>query len=36
LRTLLADAAAWEEVVFERYADAPISYIEAPALPPGG
>jgi UDP-3-O-[3-hydroxymyristoyl] N-acetylglucosamine deacetylase len=35
LRTLLADASAWEEVVFERYADAPISYIEAPALPPG-
>jgi UDP-3-O-[3-hydroxymyristoyl] N-acetylglucosamine deacetylase len=35
LRTLLADTAAWEEVVFERYADAPISYIEAPALPPG-
>ena len=32
LRTLLADAPAWEEVVFERYADAPISYIEAPAL----
>ena len=37
LRTLLADASTWEEVVFERYADAPISYIEAPALhPPGG
>jgi len=25
-----------EEVVFERYADAPISYIEAPALHPPG
>src|SRR5437016_11317238 len=37
LRSLLADTATWEEVVFERYADAPISYIEAPALhPPGG
>src|ERR1700753_1111983 len=35
LRTLLADTSAWEEVVFERYADAPISYVEAPALPPG-
>ena len=32
LRTLLKDKAAWEEVVFESYADAPISYIEAPAL----
>ncbi len=37
LRTLLADASTWEEVVFERYTDAPISYIEAPALhPPHG
>ena len=37
LRTLLADTSTWEEVVFERYTDAPISYIEAPALhPPGG
>jgi UDP-3-O-[3-hydroxymyristoyl] N-acetylglucosamine deacetylase len=37
LRTLLADASAWEEVVFERHADAPISYTEAAALhPPGG
>ncbi|MBV8783951.1 MAG: UDP-3-O-acyl-N-acetylglucosamine deacetylase, partial [Gammaproteobacteria bacterium] len=37
LRTLRADASAWEEVVFERHADAPISYTEAPALhPPGG
>jgi UDP-3-O-[3-hydroxymyristoyl] N-acetylglucosamine deacetylase len=33
LRTLLADATTWEEVSFESYADAPISYIEAPALP---
>src|SRR5207253_105871 len=38
LRSLLADASTWEEVVFERYADAPISYIEGPALqhPPRG
>ena len=37
LRSLLADTSTWEEVVFERYADAPISYIEAPALhPPRG
>src|SRR5690348_11074456 len=36
LRTLLADAASWEEVVFESYADAPISYVEAPALPGTG
>jgi UDP-3-O-[3-hydroxymyristoyl] N-acetylglucosamine deacetylase len=37
LRSLLADTSAWEEVVFASYADAPISYIEAPALhPPGG
>jgi UDP-3-O-[3-hydroxymyristoyl] N-acetylglucosamine deacetylase len=33
LRNLLADTSTWEEVVFESYADAPISYIEAPALP---
>jgi len=33
LRELLADTSAWEEVVFQSYADAPISYIEAPALP---
>src|SRR5450432_1276453 len=33
LRTLLADKSSWEEVVFERHADAPISYIEAPAHP---
>jgi UDP-3-O-[3-hydroxymyristoyl] N-acetylglucosamine deacetylase len=36
LRTLQSDPTAWEEVVFERYADAPISYIEAPALHPPG
>ena len=37
LRALLADTSTWEEVVFERYTDAPISYIEAPALhPPHG
>jgi UDP-3-O-[3-hydroxymyristoyl] N-acetylglucosamine deacetylase len=36
LRTLLADASSWEEVVFESYADAPISYMEAPALPGTG
>ena len=35
LRALLADASAWEEVAFESYAQAPISYIEAPALPGG-
>jgi len=33
LRQLLADASAWDEVVFQSYKDAPISYIEAPALP---
>ena len=32
LRNLLADTTTWEEVVFQSYADAPISYIEAPAL----
>src|SRR5437764_844489 len=37
LRSLLADTSTWEEGVFERYAYAPISYIEAPALhPPRG
>src|SRR5579862_9235189 len=37
LRLLLSDASTWEEVVFERYADAPISYVESPALhPPRG
>jgi UDP-3-O-[3-hydroxymyristoyl] N-acetylglucosamine deacetylase len=34
LRALLADHAAWEEVEFESLADAPISYVETPALPP--
>ncbi len=33
LRTLLADQSAWEEMVFETPADAPISYIDAPPLP---
>jgi UDP-3-O-[3-hydroxymyristoyl] N-acetylglucosamine deacetylase len=33
LRTLLADQSTFEEVSFETYAEAPISYIEAPALP---
>jgi len=32
LRTLIADPSAWEEVVFEKSADAPISYVETPAL----
>jgi UDP-3-O-[3-hydroxymyristoyl] N-acetylglucosamine deacetylase len=32
LRTLIADPTAWEEVVFEKQADAPISYVETPAL----
>jgi UDP-3-O-[3-hydroxymyristoyl] N-acetylglucosamine deacetylase len=36
LRALLEDATTWEKVVFESYADAPISYIEAPALPGSG
>jgi UDP-3-O-[3-hydroxymyristoyl] N-acetylglucosamine deacetylase len=36
LRALLADASAWEKVVFDSYADAPISYMEAPALPGSG
>ena len=31
LRALLADASAWEEVTFERPADAPIKYVEAAA-----
>jgi UDP-3-O-[3-hydroxymyristoyl] N-acetylglucosamine deacetylase len=34
LRALLADSSAWEEVEFESPADAPISYVETPALPP--
>ena len=36
LRALLADTTTWEKVAFESYADAPISYIEAPALPSSG
>ena len=35
LRALKAEPAAWEEVAFESYEEAPISYIEAPALPAG-
>ena len=31
LRAVLADAAAWQEVTFERPADAPISYVTAAA-----
>jgi UDP-3-O-[3-hydroxymyristoyl] N-acetylglucosamine deacetylase len=36
LRALLKDVSTWEKVSFESYADAPISYIEAPALPGSG
>ena len=36
LRSLLEDETTWEKVAFESYADAPISYIEAPALPGAG
>jgi len=36
LRTVLADAAAWEAVVFERPEDAPISYVRPPALAAAG
>jgi len=36
LRTLLADEAAWEAVVFERPEDAPISYVGAPVLAAAG
>lgn len=36
LRALLKDGSTWEKVAFESYADAPISYIEAPALPGSG
>src|SRR5688572_2596629 len=35
LRALLADRTAWEEMVFETPADAPISYIDASPLPKG-
>ena len=31
LRALLADTSAWESVVFEKLADAPISYVQAAA-----
>ncbi|MBK7250604.1 MAG: UDP-3-O-acyl-N-acetylglucosamine deacetylase [Gammaproteobacteria bacterium] len=33
LRALLAETSAWEEVVFEKASDAPISYVQAQALP---
>jgi UDP-3-O-[3-hydroxymyristoyl] N-acetylglucosamine deacetylase len=33
LRTLLADESAWEELVFEKPEQAPISYVEPRALP---
>ena len=33
LRSLLADPAAWEEVVFEKPEQAPISYVEPRSLP---
>lgn len=32
----LSDADTWETVVFGSYTDAPISCMEAPALPAGG
>jgi UDP-3-O-[3-hydroxymyristoyl] N-acetylglucosamine deacetylase len=32
LRALLSTHSAWEEVTFEKPSDAPISYVEAPAL----
>ncbi len=32
LRALIADAAAWETVAFDSYDEAPVSYVEAPAL----
>jgi UDP-3-O-[3-hydroxymyristoyl] N-acetylglucosamine deacetylase len=32
LRALLADAAAWEEVAFDSYDEAPVSYVQAPVL----
>jgi len=35
LRTLLRDRSTWEDVVFETHAEAPISYVEAPALSNG-
>ncbi|HTT02077.1 MAG TPA: UDP-3-O-acyl-N-acetylglucosamine deacetylase [Steroidobacteraceae bacterium] len=33
LRALLADESAWEDVIFETPAEAPISYVEAATLP---
>jgi UDP-3-O-[3-hydroxymyristoyl] N-acetylglucosamine deacetylase len=33
LRAVLADESAWEDVVFETQADAPISYVPAAPLP---
>jgi len=33
LRALLADESAWEEVIFETPAEAPISYVEPASLP---
>ena len=36
LRALLADPSAWEKVAFQSYSDAPISYIDAPALSGAG
>ena len=33
LRSLLADPEAWEEVVFEKPEQAPISYVEPRSLP---
>ncbi len=32
LRALLADTTAWEEVAFDSYDEAPVSYVQAPAL----
>jgi len=32
LRALLSSRSSWEEVTFEKHSDAPISYVEAPAL----
>jgi UDP-3-O-[3-hydroxymyristoyl] N-acetylglucosamine deacetylase len=32
LRALLSTQSSWEEVTFEKHSDAPIAYVEAPAL----
>jgi hypothetical protein len=32
LRALLSTKSSWEEVTFEKHSDAPIAYVEAPAL----